>query len=213
MSYFKALFDPVMNYPRYCYGIYKLSTLEKPLVTIFGGKRVTPETFYYKQANELATLLAKQSLSILTGGGPGVMESALCGAKAIHAKKALGIGVVGVDADFKLSCDQEVIFSGSFADRKKLLINYSSIFIAFPGGIGTLDEILEVLNLVKTKKIPPCPVILIGSTYWNYITLWLQRAIDEGYIVDELTTLVTVTDDIHYAAQLVETLIKKRAKE
>ena len=194
----------LFNYPRFLYALYRISRLKKPIVTIFGGKRADTKNPYYQQAGDLAGMLAQKDYAILTGGGPGIMESALCGAlKKGKNHQALGIGVQGLDVEYKSLCDHETIFLGTFAVRKQLLIRYSKAFISFPGGIGTLDEILEVLNLIKTKKLFPVPIILIGKDYWRLVLQWMEQAIRENYIGQEYAKLITVVDTVEDAYEII----------
>lgn len=196
----------LLNYPRYIYGLSRLARIKQPIVTIFGGKRANKESDYYQQAYQLAENLVKNNISILTGGGSGIMESALCGAVAQRKKdRALGIGVHGIDVEFVSACGHETIFLGDFALRKWLLIRYSIGFICFPGGIGTLDEIVEVLNLIKTEKLSNVPMVLIGKNYWRFIIEWIKHAVTKNFIAPEYADLFLVTDDIQKAlAMMIE---------
>lgn len=190
----------------YIYGLWQISRLKQPIVTIFGGKRAHKEDVYYQQAFTLAGILAQQGISVLTGGGPGIMEAALCGAYAQEKKgRSLGIGVQGVDVGFKSICGQKTIFLGDFMSRKKLLIDYSCGFIIFPGGIGTADELMEVLNLIKTKKIKSVPVVLIGTKYWKPLLDWFALAIKEHFIEPEHATIFEITDDVQHAINIIKT--------
>lgn len=203
-SFWWTAFNYLLMYPRYLYGLYRIHRLKKPIVTIFGGKGADEGSMYYKQAFSFTGQLVNNDFSVLTGGGPGIMESALCGGVAQRKKnRVLGIGVRGVDVDFVSSCGHETIFLGDFASRKWMLIRYSIGFICFPGGIGTLDEIIEVLNLIKTEKIAPVPVILIGKEYWYHIVKWIEFAVNQGFIKKDYAQLVTVTDDLQSVLSLV----------
>ena len=207
---FKESFAYLFNAPRHVYCLWRISRLQKPIITVFGGKRASTDGKYYKQAYELGSMLVKNNMSILTGGGPGIMESALCGAVAQGKKdRSLGIGVTGIDVVFVSACGHETIFTHDFAARKEFLIDYSSGFIAFPGGIGTLDEILEVINLIKTNKIKKIPIVLIGTEYWKLFAQWMALAQEHDYIAPEHAHLFHITDDLDYAVNQMITYDKK----
>jgi len=201
--------EHLTDWPRYLYCLWRVSQLPKPIITVFGGKRAPVTSDYYKQAFDLGGKLVTQNMSVITGGGPGIMESALCGAVAQKKERSLGIGVIGVDVGFTSACNQETIYAPDFATRKKLLIEFSGGFVALPGGIGTLDEITEVLNLIKTSKIKQIPMILVGTEYWQPFTDWLKLAHENDYIAPEYTDLLQVTDDLDFVAnQMVMHCIK-----
>lgn len=202
-------FAYLFNYPRSVYCLWRVSRLQKPMVTVFGGKRAKVDSNYYKQAFQLGGKLVKNNMSVLTGGGPGIMESALCGAVAQKKGYSLGIGVTGVDVKFVSACKQETIYTPDFAARKKLLIDYSSGFIAFPGGIGTLDEVAEVLNLIKVNKIKKVPMILIGAEFWKPFVEWMALAQEHDYIAPEYAQLFQVTDDLDHAVNQMVAYTKK----
>lgn len=197
------------RFPRFIYGIYKLSHLQQPLISIFGGKNVPDDSAFYKKAEDLATLLAHNNFSVLTGGGPGIMEAALCGAlgneKTDHG---LGIGVEGVDIGFKPICRAKTIVVGDFNSRKWLLIRYSAGFVVFPGGYGTLDELVEVMNLIKINKIKKVPIVLFGIDFWKPFAAWIEDTlVAQKLVPEEHTNLFILTDDIQEAYQA---LIQKR---
>lgn len=185
-----------------------LNKLSGPIVSVFGGKLADESSDAYRAAYSIAELLVEKGYTIITGGGPGVMEAANCGAacKAHEISKqglwTAGIGVYGVDAHFKNRCAQ-VYKTKSFLARKMLLINRSSGFIIFPGGIGTADELFEVLNLIKTGKIDPVPVVLFGSQFWQPLIDWYDGSIAKGLILPEHKRLFQVTDDPYEVCSLI----------
>jgi uncharacterized protein (TIGR00730 family) len=138
----------------------------QPSVTIFGSARVKEGSKYYEAARELAFKLSKKGFSIVTGGGPGIMEAANRG--------AFEAGGNSIGLNIKLPKEQkpnkyltEILNFNYFFARKVMLVKYATAFILFPGGFGTLDEITETLTLIQTKKLKPFPVILYGNEYWN----------------------------------------------
>jgi uncharacterized protein (TIGR00730 family) len=188
---------------QFAYIIYKLSRLQGDIVAIFGGEEAYKGGKYQEQAYKIAAQCVEQGMSIITGGGSGIMAGANCGA---HDKaqelglknKTLGIGVHGVDVDFVNPC-APVYWTSYFFMRKWLLIKYSSGFIIFPGGIGTVDEVFEVFNLIKTGKIQRVPVVLFDTEYWQPIIDWYDKAVQKQFVLEEYKDLFMVTNDINKA--------------
>lgn len=191
--------------PMFWYGWLKVIRMPQPIVTIFGGKEMHKKDEPYGQAFKCGSLLAIRDFSLLTGGGPGIMEASLCGFQKEKDKKgsALGIGVRGVDDHFHLACDANFVAMPSFAARKWLLIRYSAAFIIFPGGIGTLDELADTLNTIKFSIIPRVPVILIGTHYWKPLVAWYSQGCNQSYIRSDLADVLTITDDVREAVDLI----------
>ncbi len=203
----KLFFQSIGMAFKYIYGVYKLSKLQQPLVTVFGGKGAGRENFYAQQAYDVSKLLVKNNFSVLTGGGPGIMESANCGALKAEKDKAgrhtLGIGVVGVDLNFENKCTQVLYFPYLFM-REWFLIRYSVGYIVFPGGLGTAEEIFEVLNLIKLSKIPRRPLILVGPEYWKPILDWHASGIEQGFIPDWCKDLIKTAKDANEAFKILQ---------
>jgi len=175
-------------------GFDKLSGIE-PAVTIYGSARVKPGEELYAKTEEIARRLGEMGFSIITGGGPGLMEAA--------NKGALEAGVKSVGVNIELPEEQlanaystlSLTFRHFFV-RKVLLVKYATAFIIMPGGLGTLDELTEVLTLMQTHKIKPFPVILFNSSYWKGFLGWLRMYTLAGaYISDEDLNLLRVCDD------------------
>lgn len=187
------------------YGVYRLAKLSQPIVSVFGGKGAYEGGKYAQWAEQFAAECAKKGMSIVTGGGPGIMEAANCGAfNAAKDKKrsTLGIGVSGVDLNFYNECAPMVNVDYFFV-RKWLLTHYACAFVLFPGGIGTVDEFFEVLNLMKLKKMKRVPVILVGKKYWEDLLDWYERAFKSEFISTPPQQMLIVTDDIHEAVQII----------
>lgn len=203
-------FDAVRSGIEQIHGAYAITKLQQPIVTIFGGMRAKLNDPFAQQAYQMARLLVEHKITVLTGGGPGIMEAANCGAasvaqdKGLKATDTLGIAVLGVDEDFDNPCS-ELYKVRHFFVRKNLLIRYSIGFIVFPGGIGTMDELFEVLNLLKHHRIPPLPVVLIGKEYWSPLLAWFNdSALEGGFIKPEYLEFFTVTDDLNVALERVQ---------
>jgi hypothetical protein len=172
-------------------------------VSIFGSARTQPTDPQYQAAVETARLLALEGIPIITGGGPGIMEAANRGAVE---GGGLSIGC-NIELPFEQGTNAYVRRSINFRFffvRKMMFVKYSTAFIVFPGGFGTLDELTEALTLIQTGKIKHFPVILFGSEYWQGLVDWLeQRVLKEGKIGAPDMLLFKVTDDPKEAAALV----------
>jgi len=174
-------------------GFDRLSGVE-PAVTIYGSARIKPDDDIYQQTEDIARRLGESGFSIITGGGPGVMEAA--------NKGALAAGVTSVGLNIELPDEQlpntfttKSINFRHFFVRKVMLVKYAIAFVIMPGGLGTLDEVTEVLTLMQTFKIRPFPVILYDSHYWNGFLEWLRGTVlDRGYISSEDFSLLRVCD-------------------
>jgi len=183
----------------YFYARWQLSRIKKPHVTIFGGRHTQKDTEYFKFAHTTAKRLVSIGASIITGGGPGIMYAALCGAIAAQKSySAIGFGVTGLDVEYTESCGAPTIFLPSYGLRKWFLIQYSEAFIIFPGGIGTLDEFMEILNLMKIKKMKKKSIILFGKAHWYEIDVWIRKAVEQYYVAADIADYYEITDDIEY---------------
>lgn len=190
-------------------GIWKIGHQAKPIVSIFGGSKLQMKSPYAASAHELAGLLIEHDISVITGGGPGIMEAANCGATHAERKKSqarsIGITVKGLEPEDFNICAQEKIIVDYFFVRKWLMIEYSVAFAFFPGGFGTLDEFGEVATLMQTKKLAGVPVVLIGKNYWDPFMNWLHDyALKDGLILKKDLDTIQVTDNIDEALLLLK---------
>ncbi len=189
-------------------GLYKISCLHGPIISIFGGKGLGRENAYSEHAYKLAGQLVEHGFSIVTGGGPGIMEAASCGAVdkqkslKLSGMRTLGISLYDLDRGFINPCS-DVFFTDYFFIRKRLLFRYSCGFVIFPGGIGTADELFDLLNLIKAKKMKQVPVILFGTKYWHQLINWYEYAIDQGFILPEFKSMFTVVDSVDHAYTVI----------
>jgi uncharacterized protein (TIGR00730 family) len=183
-------------------GFDTLASVEKG-VTIFGSARVGPDDPHYERACEVARILSEKGFAILTGAGPGIMEAANKGAR-LGGSQSIGCNI---ELPFEQGANPYVdtlINFRYFFVRKTMFIKYSSAFIIFPGGFGTLDELFESLTLIQTGKIHQFPVILFGSAYWAGLLRWVQtRVARERKIAADDLDLLTLTDDPEEAAEVV----------
>ena len=165
-----------------------------PAVTIYGSARLKADNKWYAQAEEIAYRLGKSGFSIMTGGGPGFMEAANKGARAAGVKSVgLNISLTPEQA-CNIYAEKTITFHHFFV-RKVMLVKYATAFVIMPGGLGTLDELTEVLNLIETQKIRPFPVILFSSEYWCGFLDWLKNMVlAQGTISEEDFELLRVFD-------------------
>jgi uncharacterized protein (TIGR00730 family) len=183
-------------------GFDNLASVERG-VSIFGSARTAPDDPQYLAAQETARLLAVAGFSIITGAGPGIMEAANKGAKE-GGGRSIGCNIeLPFEQGANPFVDTLVNFRYFFV-RKTMFIKYSSAFIIFPGGFGTLDEAFEALTLIQTGKIYQFPVILFGRHYWAGLLRWLQsRVLAEKKISAGDMDLMLLTDDPAEAAHAV----------
>src|SRR5215217_6728961 len=184
-------------------GFETVAEITKPAVTIFGSARVREDHSAYKAAVATGTLFAEAGFTVVTGGGPGVMEAANRGAKEG--------GGLSVGFNIELPHEQE---SNPYIDigltfqhfyvRKTMFVKPAEGFVIFPGGFGTLDEFFEALTLIQTGKILHFPVVLFGSDFWRGLTDWIEDTLLSGGMVspDDLD-LLHVTDDPEDAVERV----------
>ena len=164
-------------------------------VTIFGSARTAREDPTYAQAVEVARLLSAKGFPIITGGGPGIMEA---GNRGAQEGGSLSVGL-NIELPFEQGLnsfvDRGIDFRYFFA-RKTMFIKYSTAFVVFPGGFGTLDEMFEALTLIQTGKVKDFPVVLFGKAYWAGLITWLRDTVGvQGKISPKDVDLIHLTDD------------------
>jgi uncharacterized protein (TIGR00730 family) len=184
-------------------GFDTLSGIE-PAVTFYGSSRIKADDKLYTQTEEIAYRLGQLGFSIITGGGPGAMEAA--------NKGALRAGVESVGLNIELPQEQaandyttkSIVFHHFFA-RKVMLVKYATAFVFTPGGLGTLDELTEVLTLIQTLKIKPFPVIIFNSQYWKGFLDWLESSVlGKGCISEKDLDLLIVGDTPEEVVEAVQ---------
>jgi uncharacterized protein (TIGR00730 family) len=166
-----------------------------PAITIFGSARKKPEDKYYQLAKEISFKLCKAGYTIITGGGPGIMEAANQGASEAKGC-SVGLNIVlPQEQTINPYVNVPVGFRYFFV-RKVMFIKYASATIIMPGGLGTMDEFFEVMTLIQTDKIRPFPVILVGSAYWKGLLEWIEQNMIEGGMLEKTDlSLFKVMDD------------------
>lgn len=166
-----------------------------PCVTVFGSAMLNQTHNEYINVKNLGCELARLGFAVMTGGGPGLMEAANSGAKLTGG---LSIGCcinLAKQENPNPYLDLKFIFNDFFI-RKYMLSNFSCAFVVAPGGFGTLDELFEIITLVKTSKISPCPIYLLNKNYWEPIIFFAQNEmIHLGTIKTEDLNLIKILDD------------------
>ena len=172
----------------------RLNTIQ-PAVAIFGSARITPEHPYYALAEDLSKRLSDAGFSVISGGGPGIMEAANKGAYA-GTSPSVGLNIqLPHEQSENAFQDVSHTFQHFFA-RKVMFVKLSCAFIMMPGGYGTMDELMEVLTLVQTGKIRKVPIILVNSSFWKGLLEWIQgQLVTDGMVGIEDPGLMTVIDD------------------
>lgn len=165
-----------------------------PAVTIFGSARTKPEHPQYQAAVTVARLLGEAGITVITGGGPGIMEA---GNKGALEAEVPSIGL-GIELPFEQGVNQYVdlpLEFHYFFVRKTMFIKYAQAFVIFPGGFGTMDELFEALTLIQTGKVQNFPVILFDTSYWQGLIDWLRNImLNQGKISPPDLDLLILTD-------------------
>jgi uncharacterized protein (TIGR00730 family) len=175
-----------------------------PSVSIFGSARAKPRQSAYQDGITIAEALSKEGYSVITGGGPGVMEAANIGAGRGGAH-SIGLNIkLPFEQVPNPHCDTVVHFNYFFA-RKVMFVKYACAFVGLPGGFGTLDEIFEALTLKQTGKIHQFPVILFGTTFWEGLVKWLHdQPLNERMIARKDLKLFHMTDDVDEVVEIIQ---------
>ncbi len=175
----------------------------RPAVSIFGSARTTPDDPLYQETVRLAGLLCQAGYSVITGGGPGLMEAANKGAQEAGGE-SIGLHIhlpleqqpnpyLTIQSDYRY-----------FFIRKLMFVKYAMAYIAMPGGFGTLDEVSEALVLIQTKRIKPFPIVFIDSSYWGGLVDWFrQTMLARGFLSEEDLELFTVMDTPEQAVAFI----------
>ncbi|MFT3989984.1 MAG: TIGR00730 family Rossman fold protein [Luteolibacter sp.] len=169
-----------------------------PCVTIFGSARTVKGSKYYELAKEMGAACARLGFTVVTGGGPGIMQA---GNQGAYEAGGRSIGV-NIELPFEQQLNPFVHRSVTmryFFTRKVVLVKYSYAFIVLPGGAGTMDEMFETMTLIQTGKLKNFPIILMGREYWQPLMDFLYKMADEGMISPGDTDLIFFTDDVEDA--------------
>ncbi len=177
-----------------------------PSVTVFGSARFTEEHPYYRLARDVGARLARAGFTVITGGGPGIMEAANRGAREAGGR-SIGCNIeLAKEQAPNDYLDQWITFR-HFYVRKVMLVKYSYAFIALPGGFGTLDEIFETVTLIQTGKIRNFPLVLVGTDFWRPLADFMASRLVTARTIDPTDPgLITVTDSAEEAVEAVTTV-------
>jgi uncharacterized protein (TIGR00730 family) len=181
-----------------------------PAVSIFGSARTPPDHPLYQKCKETARLLGDAGFTIITGGGPGMMQAANEGA---HEAETTSVGL-NIELPFEQHenpfANVQVLFRYFFV-RKTMFVKYAQAFVIFPGGFGTMDELFESLTLIQTGKVRNFPLVLFGSDYWGGLLDWIQSSVETaGNISPGDRELLFLTDSPREAA---DHIIKRYQKD
>jgi len=190
-----------------------------PAVSIFGSARTRPDHPYYLLTEEIARQLSDAGFSVISGGGPGIMEAANKGA---FQGKSPSIGL-NIELPHEQNSNPYQDIGHNFKHfymRKVMFVKYASAFVVMPGGFGTLDEVMEALTLIQTGKVPRIPIILVGSAFWGGMMEWFRvTLVNEGMVSPEDMHLIQVIDEPeviiesifkHYATRGFDITTKER---
>lgn len=184
-------------------GFQMLTTVDRE-VTIFGSSRTHPNSHWYKEAYHLGRMLGKEGFTIVTGGGPGIMEAA--------NKGAFEVGAESVGLNIQLPHEQRLNAYVTrshgfhyFFTRKVMLAAAAQAYVIFPGGFGTLDEMFELMTLVQTGKSSRMPIILVGKEFWQPLIAWLEGSVygTHDAIDHEDLRIMTLVDSAQEAYNMV----------
>lgn len=181
-----------------------------PCVTVFGSARFSEEHPHFRTAERIGGCLARAGFTVMTGGGPGVMEAANRGARNAGGR-SIGCNIeLPHEQEHNRYLDRWITFRYFFV-RKVMLVKYSYAFVALPGGFGTLDEIFETSVLVQTGKIREFPIVLIGVDYWSPLLAFLRETLlEQRTIAPEDLDRIHLTDDVEEAVERIRSTTMRR---
>ena len=169
-----------------------------PCVTVFGSARIKPDDPHYELALKMGAAIARLGFTVMTGGGPGIMEAANRGAKEVGGR-SVGCNIeLPFEQVSNIYLDRCVRLHYFFV-RKALLIKYSYAFVVMPGGVGTLDELFEALALIQNEKIKHFPVVIMGTDYWKQLIAFIEQMAERGKISRSDLHLIFATDSVEEA--------------
>lgn len=181
----------------------------KKAISIFGGAKAKYDSWEYLQTYNLAHELGKRSVSVISGGGPGVMEAANKGTKDAKNEIAKAIGLnIDIMAEINDRQYQDIsIDFEHFASRKIIFCAHSDAFVIAPGGFGTLDELFEAITLMQTEKSPVVPIILMGRNFWEGMMNWVENVMHKEYglVSQKHMELMEIADDWEDVIRKLET--------
>jgi uncharacterized protein (TIGR00730 family) len=179
-------------------------------VSVFGSARFEPENTYYQKAETISRRLAEAGFTVITGGGPGIMEASNKGAVAKNGK-SVGLNIELPFEQVPNAYQNLALQYRYFFARKVMFVKYSMGYVCMPGGFGTMDELFEALTLIQTHKIYTFPLVLFGSEYYKGLLDWLRNTMAASGTIDlEDMNIITVTDDVD---EVISVMVKQRDKK
>lgn len=205
-GYFREISRLVKIGMEFFWGFWRLHGVG-PAITVFGSARFKEGHPEYERAREMGALLARDGYTVVTGGGPGIMEAASRGAKEVGGS-TVGCNIVLPHEQSPNPYLDRVVTFYYFFVRKVMLVKYSYAFIIMPGGLGTLDEMTEAITLIQTGKLYDFPVILVGSEYWKGFYDWVENTlVTEGTVSREDLDFIHITDEPKDAMNIIRKVI------
>lgn len=182
-----------------------------PSVSIFGSARIDPDHKWYTQAQEIAKALSEAGFSVVTGGGPGVMEAANKGCKEGDSW-SIGLNIVLPNEEVANSYQDISIRFRHFFTRKVMFVKYASAYVVCPGGFGTLDELAEILALIQTGKTRRIPIVMVGTKFWSGLLKWFEDVlVTEKMISGDDLQLYHVVDTPEDVVARIQEFYKDRS--
>ncbi len=166
-----------------------------PCVTLFGSARIKSDSEYYQLARKMGAAIAQLGFTVMTGGGPGIMEAANRGAKDVGGR-SVGCNIALPHEQRPNGYLDRFVTMHYFFVRKMLLVKYSYAFVILPGGAGTLDEMFEAITLIQTRKMKNFPVVIMGTDYWDEILPFIDKMAKAGMIAPSDLELVHATNSV-----------------
>ncbi|MFI4937801.1 MAG: TIGR00730 family Rossman fold protein [Candidatus Berkiellales bacterium] len=181
-----------------------------PSVSIFGSARLGPDHPWYKLTFETAKTLSEAGFSVVSGGGPGLMEAANRGAME-GPSLSVGLNIVLPHEEVSNEFQDISLRFRHFFTRKVMFVKYASAYVVMPGGFGTLDELAEILALVQTGKTRRIPVVLVVESFWKDLISWFKSSlVSQGTITDEDLSLFKVANSPKEIVEIIEEFYKER---
>jgi uncharacterized protein (TIGR00730 family) len=174
-----------------------------PCVTVFGSARIKQGDPHYELTRKMGAAIARLGFTVITGGGPGIMEAANRGAKEAGGRSVGCTIELPSEQPTNIYLDRCVRMHYFFA-RKTLLVKYSYAFVVMPGGAGTLDELFEALTLIQTGKIKNFPIVIMGTDYWKELLHFIETMAQRGMIANKDLSLIYATDSVDEAMEHIQ---------
>ncbi len=191
-------------------GYERLAMIE-PSVSVFGSARIVEDSPYYQLTQTVCKRLSDEGFSIVSGGGPGLMEAANKGAYLGEKGLSVGLNILLPHEQSSNGYQDISMLFRYFFSRKTMFVKYACAYVVMPGGFGTLDELAEILTLIQTEKTRRIPVILVGSHFWQGLLDWFKNAlVAEGTIHADDLDLITLVDDADSVVTTIENFYQGR---